>query len=351
MDDWWCWDVRLLRVVSSNSTVTTDPASDEPSSKKRKLTPTRTDEECQSPHASIITVSLCWEIVIERHRCFWKKKMTNWLESCCVAHFYPTVYASLPTTLHPTSTSHPLPRIVTPTLHQFMELQSRGCPFIITGGIEHWPAYSSSIRNWSDITYLKSIAGHRTIPVEVGTHYMDDSWTQTMISLVRGSAYESDAIRGWILTYTCLLWHYVYTHSPPSSINTFSLHHPHQVILHNIRYSHRYHRYVPISVFQIIVIPVRRRRWVLMLGLDRVVRLVRYTMIPIIIYWHRWSERNMYNYLHPISPTIWHHMRDWCVIPVVSMWRRLMVSIERCLRMRRRGLECWEVRVRFKRWM
>lgn len=64
----------------------------------------------------------------------------------------------------------------------FLKFKSLGTPFIIEGSIKHWPAN----RNWRSRSYLRKLIGHRTIPVEVGTTYLDDSWR---IELISGSEY------------------------------------------------------------------------------------------------------------------------------------------------------------------
>ncbi|RUS17504.1 hypothetical protein BC937DRAFT_89897 [Endogone sp. FLAS-F59071] len=54
-------------------------------------------------------------------------------------------------------------------------------PLIISEGvIAHWPAFHPP-RNWSDPSYLLSIASDRVVPVEIGSRYTDDVWTQRMM--------------------------------------------------------------------------------------------------------------------------------------------------------------------------
>lgn len=49
-------------------------------------------------------------------------------------------------------------------LHKFLQnYMDLSQPVIIQGSIEHWPA----MRKWSDMAYLKTSAGARTVPVEV----------------------------------------------------------------------------------------------------------------------------------------------------------------------------------------
>ena len=51
---------------------------------------------------------------------------------------------------------------------------------ILDGVMDHWPAMTT--RPWS-FSYLKEIAGHRTVPVEIGSHYTDESWTQKLMTI------------------------------------------------------------------------------------------------------------------------------------------------------------------------
>jgi Cupin-like domain len=53
-------------------------------------------------------------------------------------------------------------------------------PFILTGFALHWPAMNE--HPWHSIEYLRSVAGRgRVVPVEVGTDYRTDDWTQRMM--------------------------------------------------------------------------------------------------------------------------------------------------------------------------
>jgi lysine-specific demethylase 8 len=53
-------------------------------------------------------------------------------------------------------------------------------PVIIVHSIDHWPAFGE--RQWST-AYLKMVSGYRTIPVEVGARYTDDSWSQSLMTV------------------------------------------------------------------------------------------------------------------------------------------------------------------------
>ncbi|XP_028311149.1 lysine-specific demethylase 8 [Gouania willdenowi] len=71
-------------------------------------------------------------------------------------------------------------RIKCPSLESFNTGYLRPLkPVILEGIIEHWPALNHHA--WS-IEYLRSVAGCRTVPVEVGSRYTDENWSQTLIT-------------------------------------------------------------------------------------------------------------------------------------------------------------------------
>ncbi|KAL3718674.1 hypothetical protein ACJRO7_003747 [Eucalyptus globulus] len=53
-----------------------------------------------------------------------------------------------------------------------------GCPVIITDCMSQWPARTK----WNDMDYLKTVAGDRTVPVEVGKNYLCSEWKQELIT-------------------------------------------------------------------------------------------------------------------------------------------------------------------------
>jgi lysine-specific demethylase 8 len=53
-------------------------------------------------------------------------------------------------------------------------------PVILQGIMDHWPARGS--HQWS-FNYLQEIAGNRTVPVEIGSRYTDESWTQKLMTI------------------------------------------------------------------------------------------------------------------------------------------------------------------------
>ncbi|XP_066352938.1 lysine-specific demethylase JMJ30-like isoform X1 [Miscanthus floridulus] len=60
-------------------------------------------------------------------------------------------------------------------IHDYFLCES---PVILSGCIEHWPARTK----WKDIKYLQSIAGDRTIPVQVGKNYACTELKQELIT-------------------------------------------------------------------------------------------------------------------------------------------------------------------------
>ncbi|KAJ8607743.1 hypothetical protein CTAYLR_008608 [Chrysophaeum taylorii] len=42
-----------------------------------------------------------------------------------------------------------------------------------------WPA----LRKWRDLDYLRRVAGHRVVPIEIGDHYLADDWTEKVMTL------------------------------------------------------------------------------------------------------------------------------------------------------------------------
>jgi hypothetical protein len=72
-----------------------------------------------------------------------------------------------------------VPRIEEPDMVSFLTTWSKS-PFVISGGVAHWPALST--RLWASPQYLKSAAGKgRVIPVEIGKDYRLDNWGQEMM--------------------------------------------------------------------------------------------------------------------------------------------------------------------------
>ncbi|XP_042300210.1 bifunctional peptidase and arginyl-hydroxylase JMJD5-like, partial [Sceloporus undulatus] len=51
-------------------------------------------------------------------------------------------------------------------------------PVILEGVVDHWPC----MRKWS-VSYIRQIAGSRTVPVELGSRYTDEDWSQTLMTI------------------------------------------------------------------------------------------------------------------------------------------------------------------------
>lgn len=62
---------------------------------------------------------------------------------------------------------------------KYMEL---GKPIIIKGLLDHWPAIKDPDRSWKNLDYIRSVAGLRTVPVEIGSKYTDEDWSQVLMT-------------------------------------------------------------------------------------------------------------------------------------------------------------------------
>ena len=51
-------------------------------------------------------------------------------------------------------------------------------PVKIKNCLDHWPA----LDDWN-LQYFQKVLGYRTVPVEIGKRYTDDSWTQTLMTV------------------------------------------------------------------------------------------------------------------------------------------------------------------------
>lgn len=70
---------------------------------------------------------------------------------------------------------------ICPSMYEFRNcyMEKKQC-VVLKNSIDYWPALSS--RKWS-VDYLMKIACHRTVPVEIGSKYTDENWTQKLITL------------------------------------------------------------------------------------------------------------------------------------------------------------------------
>lgn len=73
---------------------------------------------------------------------------------------------------------NPVRYVSSPSLSNFCERMKVGCPFIIENCIEHWPA-----RKLWNFDYLNDVAGHRLVPIELGSKYTDNSWGQSLMTI------------------------------------------------------------------------------------------------------------------------------------------------------------------------
>ncbi|ETV99826.1 hypothetical protein H310_07868 [Aphanomyces invadans] len=89
------------------------------------------------------------------------------------------------TTDSPLCTS--LKRVKAPSLLEFKaSYMTQNCPVIITDAMDEWPAMGKTHdgrRHWANLNYLCRVAGRRTVPIEVGSSYLEDNWSQTLMTL------------------------------------------------------------------------------------------------------------------------------------------------------------------------
>ncbi|XP_036422683.1 lysine-specific demethylase 8 isoform X2 [Colossoma macropomum] len=73
-----------------------------------------------------------------------------------------------------------VPRVKCPALESFRsDFLVPQKPVILEGVIDHWPAFREHM--WS-IDYLRGVAGCRTVPVELGSRYTDEEWSQKLLT-------------------------------------------------------------------------------------------------------------------------------------------------------------------------
>ncbi|XP_040829111.1 bifunctional peptidase and arginyl-hydroxylase JMJD5 [Ochotona curzoniae] len=72
-----------------------------------------------------------------------------------------------------------VPRLHCPSLQHFQEhFLLPGRPVILEGVVDHWPC----MKKWS-LEYIQEVAGCRTVPVEVGSRYTDEEWSQRLMTV------------------------------------------------------------------------------------------------------------------------------------------------------------------------
>lgn len=76
-------------------------------------------------------------------------------------------------------TERTVPRLHCPSLQYFKKhFLVPGRPVILEGVANHWPC----MKKWS-LEYIQEVAGCRTVPVEVGSRYTDEEWSQTLMTV------------------------------------------------------------------------------------------------------------------------------------------------------------------------
>ncbi|XP_053392353.1 lysine-specific demethylase 8-like [Mercenaria mercenaria] len=72
-------------------------------------------------------------------------------------------------------------KISCPSIETFRRLYyAAETPVIITDAMEGWPALGN--RKWT-LDYIKQMAGYRTVPIELGSKYTDESWSQKLMTV------------------------------------------------------------------------------------------------------------------------------------------------------------------------
>lgn len=68
-----------------------------------------------------------------------------------------------------------------PSLETFrLKYMEKQRPVVITDAVGYWPAMSN--RKWT-LDYLRSLAGDRTVPIELGSKYTEDTWSQSLMTM------------------------------------------------------------------------------------------------------------------------------------------------------------------------
>lgn len=77
------------------------------------------------------------------------------------------------------SSERAVPRLHCPSLQYFREHHLvPETPVILEGVANHWPC----MKKWS-VQYIQEIAGCRTVPVELGSRYTDEEWSQRLMTV------------------------------------------------------------------------------------------------------------------------------------------------------------------------
>ncbi|KAG7086558.1 hypothetical protein E1B28_002506 [Marasmius oreades] len=95
------------------------------------------------------------------------------------SRFEPNSSVHEPLVLH--TSRHAIPSLNSPPSLETFQTKSYTNPFILRKFASNWPALNE--HPWSSAAYLRSVAGPgRLVPIEVGTDYRADDWTQMLMS-------------------------------------------------------------------------------------------------------------------------------------------------------------------------
>ncbi|KAH8349790.1 hypothetical protein KR084_006121 [Drosophila pseudotakahashii] len=73
-----------------------------------------------------------------------------------------------------------IPTLKVPSLKEFQaKCFQAGQPALLLNTIQHWPAMDK----WLDLNYLLQVAGNRTVPIEIGSNYASDEWSQQLVKI------------------------------------------------------------------------------------------------------------------------------------------------------------------------
>jgi len=90
--------------------------------------------------------------------------------------------AGAPVPLPPGAGAGGVLRTHLPSLEAFLQDHlAPAVPLLLTGALDCWPA----LERWPDARHWLEAAGERTVPVEVGVHYLAEGWRQELMPLRR----------------------------------------------------------------------------------------------------------------------------------------------------------------------
>ncbi|XP_017059109.1 bifunctional peptidase and arginyl-hydroxylase JMJD5 [Drosophila ficusphila] len=73
-----------------------------------------------------------------------------------------------------------IPQLEAPSLKEFQtKCFQANQPTLLLNTFQHWPA----VHKWLDLNYLLQVAGNRTVPIEIGSNYASDEWSQQLVKI------------------------------------------------------------------------------------------------------------------------------------------------------------------------